>query len=302
MKKNLIYLSIVCLLGISACSEEDALVAEYDNRSSYYLPDESAMDEISVLRRLFYEQENCYLLFTDTIQKKPLGTDRDGYMQYFIETIDIDYNVGSSTSSTYTYTYDYLNSVEEKKAAVAFMKEYLLSHLSSTLRPYSWFVVKNITRSNWQGETNPLIVTGERCFAVAVGDEIASNTNEEKESLGMSILQSAVGIILSKKDSEMAPFFAVCDGLYENSFSTDYTEEGNMESLLQAGFLCKGLFWGIIEAYGIYPSKSQDLNSYTSLLLGTPEEEVIEKYGNYPLVMEKYNILKDLITKVGYIY
>ena len=67
-------------------------------------------------------------------------------------------------------------------------------------------------------------------------------------------------------------------------------------------FLCKGLFWNVYEAFGLYPNKSRDLNSYTSLLLGTPEEEVIVKYSNYPLVMEKYYILKDLIEKVGYIY
>ena len=285
MKNILIFLSIVCLLGVGACSEEDALIAEYDNRYSNYLPNESATDEISMLRRQFYEQEKSYLLFTDTIQYKPLGVDRYGTMQYFVETIDIEYNVGSSSSSVYTYSYEYLTSVEEKKAAAAFMKEFLLSHLSSTLRPYSWFVTKNITQSNFMGDSNPEIVTGERCFAIAVGDGIAEYTDAEKEALGMKILQSAVGVILSKKESEMEPFFAVCDGSYEQYFDSDYTEEGNMESLLQAGFLCKGLFWNVYEAFGLYPNKSRDLNSYTSLLLGTPEEEVIVKYSNYPLVM-----------------
>ena len=43
----------------------------------------------------------------------------------------------------------------------------------------------------------------------------------------------------------------------------------------------------------------EDAISYITMCLSMTEEEVREKYGTYPTVMEKYNIIKPLVSETG---
>lgn len=145
--KLTIYYTFFFLLacGLNSCGEEDILTAEEDDRSSYFMPSPDATDEESVLRRNFYEEEHSYLLFNDTLRHEPLGIDFNGNMQYFTEVLDLSYNVGATSTPTVQYSYTYLSTLTEKQAAVDFMKAHVLNHLNESLRPYSWFLVREIS-------------------------------------------------------------------------------------------------------------------------------------------------------------
>ncbi len=299
--KDYMIICLLFLLGTAACSEEDALIAQEDTRASLFMPAPSASDEESVMRRDFAKNEKCYLIFNDTIRKTPLGIDYNGDMRYSVETLDIAYLVGSSGYQT-TYSYNFLSSIEEKRAAVAFIKKQLLSHLSQSLRPFSWFPVKNIFTSDWQGLKYYTIVNGERCIALALGD-ILSLSQEEQNSLGEGMLISALGNIISGKESQMKDFYDVSGGIYGNYFTTDYTEEGNQAILLAHGFICKGIsLWSGTEAMGYYPDKNRDCEAYIKLVFNHTKEEVEAMYSTTPLVMKKYRMMKVLIDELGYIY
>ena len=82
------YISVLFLTGMTACAKEDTLTPEVDTNIDCFAPAADAMDEESVLRRTFFEQENCYLLFSDTLRREELGKDSNGDMQYFIELWD----------------------------------------------------------------------------------------------------------------------------------------------------------------------------------------------------------------------
>ena len=93
---NILYISVLFLTGMTACAKEDTLTPEVDTNIDCFAPAADAMDEESVLRRTFFEQENCYLLFSDTLRREELGKDSNGDMQYFIELLDVNYSVGAS--------------------------------------------------------------------------------------------------------------------------------------------------------------------------------------------------------------
>ena len=135
---NILYISVLFLTGMTACAKEDTLTPEVDTNIDCFAPAADAMDEESVLRRTFFEQENCYLLFSDTLRREELGKDSNGDMQYFIELLDVNYSVGASTNSSLTYSYKLLQSMEEKKQATSFLQEYVLPHLSASIRPFSF--------------------------------------------------------------------------------------------------------------------------------------------------------------------
>ena len=99
---NILYISVLFLTGMTACAKEDTLTPEVDTNIDCFAPAADAMDEESVLRRTFFEQENCYLLFSDTLRREELGKDSNGDMQYFIELLDVNYSVGASTNSSLT--------------------------------------------------------------------------------------------------------------------------------------------------------------------------------------------------------
>jgi len=304
MRKYVLYVSALFCIGMGACSEEDGLTEEFDPRASYYMPAESATDEESVLRRDFFKEENCYLLFHDTLSKEPLGPDYNGVMRYKIETIDLSYILGASIPSVSSgYEFEFLSSVEEKKAAVDFVKSQLLSHFSASLRPFSWLLAKRITFVDWQGPVDHKLVCGESCTAVALG-EILSLSAEEKRVLGDEVRISALTGIMAAKGDVLRNFYAVSDGFYKNWFFSDYdgTEEGNRAYLLEHGFICKGVSaWTGSESNGICPDKERDCGAYIRLVLEHTDAEVEAMYERSSLVLKKYGVMKELINKLGYI-
>lgn len=286
----------------ASCAGEDELTAEEDNRSSYFAPDPSATDEVSIMRRDFYQEQGSYLLFTDTLRHEPLGRDYNGTMQYFTETVDLGYSVGATMSSLSTYSYTYLNTLEEKKEALAFLKTYVLTHLNN-LHPYSWLLVKTITVTTNDDVSDAPAAAGERAIAVAYDAEQLTDESS-KEALGQNVLSTVLSSVLSssKNDDKLQTFYAISESLYDSSYPVpDYTQEGNLQYLNAHGFIIlKWLIPNVWPYYGMYPSKSDDLKSYINLIFNSTEAEVKEKYADCPIVLQKYTLLKELLKEVGY--
>jgi hypothetical protein len=58
--------------------------------------------------------------------------------------------------------------------------------------------------------------------------------------------------------------------------------------------------------YGFYiynfKAKSYDLQDYTSALFAMTESEFMAKYGQYPIVVEKYKILRKIVEGLGVVF
>lgn len=304
MKYYSLLFGCLCLGILAACSGEDELTAIPDTTTNYFAPDPNATDPESVLRRKFYEEENSYLLFNDTLRHEPRGIDFNGDTYYFTETLDMGYLLGQNSSTDVTkYAYEYLQTMDEKEDAVLFLKQYILPQLSSQLRPFSWFITRSITNLTFYNTYEAL--NGQRSIAIAVGYSISDMTTEEKEVLANRVLSATLSSSISAKEKELTDFYAFGDEFYGNFFSTDDNPDSdldiNMKHLNEAGFIVSGEFWGM-EMVGIYPTKNKDVSSFIELVTKYNEQEIEEIYGEYKIVIEKAQIMRNLITSQGFIF
>lgn len=288
------------LMGLASCSSEDTPTAERDTLTDCFAPDPDATDAESVLRRNFKQEEGSYLLFNDTLTHEYLGKDYNGDDRYKTETLDMGYTIGNTSSNeTKVYLYEYITEQSEKEAAVAFLKEYVLVHLPKSLRPFSWFLCKSITDTD--DYSTPTTLTSQRCIAVALGDIESA----DKKTVATAVCSAALAKGLDSKEDETQAFYDVCDGLYEEYFDTsenpDYDIEVNLKLLQRAGFITPYITWGFT-IQGKYPTKSADMESFTSLVLNYSMEEIEAMYADYPLVVDKARILRSIIEQVGYIF
>lgn len=301
-KYYILFFSCLFLGFFTACSSEDELIAIPDTITDHFAPNPDATDAESVLRKTFYEEENSYLLFNDTLRHEPIGSDFNGDTYYFTETLDMGYAIGESSASVLpAYLYEYLESMEEKDAAVSFLKEYILPQLSSQLRPFSWFLVRSIT--NKMDYTTYEVLNGQRSIAIAVGYTITEMSIDEKEILSNKVLAATLAASIAAKEKELTPFYSFCEDLYGGSFAINNPSdwELNMQLLNEAGFIIVGDFWGY-ESTGIYPQKKKDVNSFIDLVTNYTKQEIEEKYAGFPIVIEKAEIMRGLIESLGFTF
>ena len=268
---NILYISVLFLTGMTACAKEDTLTPEVDTNIDCFAPAADAMDEESVLRRTFFEQEN----------------------------------------SSLTYSYKLLQSMEEKKQATSFLQEYVLPHLSASIRPFSWFLSTDIQYPDAMmggSMTSTLTVSGERAVALAVGD-ILTLSEEGKNALAESFFISYLGGSFMDNEAALEEFYTACGNLHEGKFSiADNPQKDmtlNLHHCKEAGFLVAGVLKigsYVIQQLGKYPDKTDDINAYVELIFSSTMEQIKVDYAEYPKIIERAQLLSDLVIELGYIY
>lgn len=301
MKSHILYIGCALLLGLASCSSEDELGSSTDTITDCFAPDPNATDAESVLRRQFKQDEGSYLLFTDTLSNEYLGKDYNGDDRYKTELLDMGWNLRIGRYATIpTYTYEYLTDQAEKEAAVKYIKEYLLTHLPASLRPFSWFVVKSITADS-DGTTYQAL-SGQRAVAIAMDGITEDNINDATTE----ILTTTLSKVLEGKTKELQEFYDVCEDLYYTYFGTDdnptWDKEINLRNCMKAGFIVPYYFWGPYVYCGYYPKKEADMASFTDLIMNNSMDEIEEMYAEYPIVIQKAKILHDIFESIGYIF
>ncbi|MGI6232766.1 MAG: hypothetical protein ACOYJF_07945 [Prevotella sp.] len=298
------FLPLLMALCLSACSGEDDLQPSGAD-GNYFLPDEAATDAESVLRRQFYEDNACYLLFNDTLRHEVTGVNTDGTPLYFTELLDLTYQMTSTVS--YANRYDYLSTIEEKQATADFIENYLLGHLSESLRPFCWLAVSHITNYSvsdgvYSYNSEPEFYAGDRGVALALG-ALTDMSETEKQQFAADILASTMANKVSAQTSDvLEPFTSISSSLYGTYVPDEdmaWTEEENLQNMYAAGFVT-GHYYDIYLLYNTYPSQDEDVQSYVRLVLTSTEEEVESQFADYPTILRKYSIMRNIILNLGY--
>jgi len=299
MKKYQIFLA-ACLsvLLLAACGDdEDVLGTEYQDPTNYFMPDPSATDETSVLRREFQEQNGSYLLFTDTLQRYQIGTDVNGDPKYFIELLNIQYSVGQTASITDTYKYTYFTDIEDQRFVVDYMNEYILNHITGKLRPFSWFLAKSIeVKSNLGTVTRPFAVTGQRAIIVSLGQ--AKRLSESgRKTLASRIMNTIIGQLVVNNITTFKEFFVYSEAYYSHPMTVP---EGTTREkfLLDAGFISPATSM----ANFYYPSQRDDLTAFSLMVITNSEEKLQKTYGEYPVIMKKFQLMREGLISLGYVF
>lgn len=295
---SLSYLLLLALLA-AACHREETLVAEPDAMLDGFLPHPEATDAESKLRRDFYKEHGSFLLFSDTLVHRSLGRSSQGKEVFFTELIDIAYTVGADSPASSSYTFTYLPNREARQWAVRLLKEEVLPHLGAQLRPFSWLCVDSIKQTYYGDAMMAKVASGERCVAIAMSGVEKMDAAKRKAYAGELMAEILSGAMLTKAETEA--FFEPCRDKYDQlDFGYFSAPDATLYSY-SIGFLSKkkradGEDWG-----SFCPSREQDLVAYLKLLFAHTDEQLNERFADYPLVKQKCAILRNLVQKMGFI-
>lgn len=294
--KYIITLSLASLaLCLSSCSQEDAPEFSFSDPRDGFMPAEDATDEISVMRRQFYQEHGSFILFNDTLRKDFIGKDLNGEDRYFTELLDIKYEVGQTSSVLYRSTYSYLNTPEKCQQALEYLETYILPHLSEKLYPYSWFLAGNIYDTNSSGASvRPYAQSGQRGIVLACAQLANLKTDAQKKQLVARQMLIIVQKLCNDNAASFGDFTAVSSRYYSTNLNVPEDKTAN-EYVRDYGFLTSS-------AISSFPSQSDDINAYANLIISYSDAQIERAYAQYPLILRKAKLFRETLEKLGYVY
>jgi len=301
--ETLIYCSVLSL-SLASCADSESDITPEAPEKNYFAVDDNATDEESILRRQFYKDNGCYLLYNDTLRNDSIGKKANGEVIYKTETVDLPYVMSSLSSFAYKYTY--IKDIDKKKSAVAFIEKYILPHLSTKLRPYSWLLVNSITKyaiqdNKYTYDSEQESVLGNRATAIAIGTVFDMDEDDVKQfakELSASILAKKVSI---QADNITASFTKFSNSLYDTYATVmPNDDDSNMALMQEKGFICPNDSWGFT-LYGQFPTKAEDEEAFAKLVVEKDEQEVRDMYNNETII-QKYLAMRQIILNLGYIF
>ena len=293
----------ILMIGVSvmavSCSE-DGVTPHLKDTTLAFLPAADDNSEEAQMRRDFYQAYGSFLLFNDTLQHEALGKDVNGDMHYFTEVLDLNYQVGMSTSSNEKFKLTPMTDMEHKRAAVQYVKDYLLVHLTGKLKPYSWLLVDKIQRDFLGSVSSPYAASGQRAIALAC-NVLPRLTDDQKQQYTAQVMTTIIAKLANDNAAAFEDFVQVSAAYYDGSFTAPSSNAENTEMLNKAGFIVRGTNEFKYEANGLYPSQEQDIKSYARLIVVNTAEALQTKYADYPLVLEKCEIMRKTLKSLGYV-
>ena len=221
-------------------------------------------------------------------------------MHYFTEVLDLNYQVGMSTSSNEKFKLIPMTDMENKRAAVQYIKDYLLVHLTGKLKPYSWLLVDKIQRDFIGSVSSPYAATGQRAIALAC-NVLPRLTDDQKQQYTAQVMTTIIAKLAGDNAASFDDFLQVSAAYYDSSFTAPTTSAENTEMLNQAGFISRGTNEFKQETNGRYPSQDQDIKAYARLIVSSTAEANAKKYADYPLVLKKCDIMRETLKSLGYV-
>lgn len=290
---------------LTSCSSEDEPEAEIHNPTDFFRPLDGDNSPEAELRRDFYEQYGSYLLFNDTLQCQVLGTDINGDPRYFVETLDLTYTIGQTGfgSSQVTYSFTYLDTWEKKTTVHDFMETHVLPHFSNKFRPFCWLLTDVITGKlgrQINAETNrPYAAVGQRGIAIAGNYLLRDRTDTQKSNYAKRLLNIIVGEMVKSHTDAFADFYAVSADYYSLQ-PTDVNSSGTLAAAdyYRYGFLGKGSGSFLTTL----TNRESDMSAYASAVMQNTEETLKTRYADYPLVLQKFDIMRKTLTGLGYVF
>ena len=262
-------------LAFIACDKEDDIVAEGVKKE--YIPEADGTELGDKVYDL-YEKYGISFLYQ---------FDRKIYDWTMLES---DYSDNVLT---------YVQHPQNITTILEFLKENWLAkypeEIIKTKFPIRVLFLDSIVYNSGDYSKDTLSWAGLNYLAIArMGDSFES-TDKEK------LLQS-VNITLLADYLFAKGFFEVPQSFYRVSGEDMYGEfmdwgEDYSALYTENGFFIVYDYWGDVDS--IYPQKKDDLRSYIDFIVRTPHTEVESIIGEYPKMMEKYNIIRNLLNSYG---
>jgi len=306
MKKYYIYmLMALSTVGFVSCNDDDEIlepsVGYVDNK--FAVPEDATGPEAE-LRRSFYNRTGVFLMYDDLLSREYLGLDANGKEIWKEERIDFLYNFTDVDFDAPKFVF--IETQEEKQAAADLIEEYIMPRIEGgKLSPFSILAVKSMQvylplANSWKYEYQDAYTTScWRCRAIAT-DKWMQAEGAEKEAITIEVLQALLSDKFTYKSTEAAEFIAVGEDYHDeylDDIFDDWAEDNDISRVHELGFLSyvESSYWG-----DYLPSSSEDFDAFFDIIFSMDESEFMEKYGEYSIIVAKYNLMKNAIISMGF--
>ena len=281
-----IFLAFLALPLLGSCSNEDDLAPSNADINGF-APEASDNSQTAQIRNEFYKATGAYLLFNDTLVSKSTN----GQPELF----DVSYAlVGSGSVSSYDYRYTYITDAAEQQKAADALQRFLTRRLGKQV-PFSFLLVDDISYTNFYGRTKHVAyLLGTRGYAISTSN---GEMYDDPKSYFNDMLLNIVIDRFNRQSSKVTDaFYAYSKDHYGANLTADDMAIENVEHVY--GFMEKFDTWG--DGYYSLPYENRDVRDYISAVLTMTREEFVAQYGDYSVMVEKYDMMRSIITDMGF--
>jgi len=309
-----IWFILACFLAVG-CSDENELKPSLADRDWFVIEDSE--DPIGHERFLLYEKYGIPVFVNDTIGVEERSVDYYGNPVMYYCTLDINYTVGAPVTDNglQSRKYSLLESSEDQLAGIFFLDNYLIPALPENMYFNSILLLDSLYEmrmTGWAVERKDInVYQGALTLAIGQVKSIAKMTPEEQNKHKGLILAT---LALKQLDEEqLSDFYMVS---YDPVKKFSYYQQMVTPSPSAAMSSAKCEVYGFLDYDSRYyamnegkdPSqwiyytltRANDLEDFVLAYFQYSEKEFKELYADYPLVLEKYEIIKTLMTDFGY--
>ncbi len=287
---------IIAATGFASCSDDNEDLIPGPTVDNFFAPDPADNSEEARMRRDFYKENGIYLLFSDT-----LATYIDSNGLERVETVDFKWTSLTTHDVLTTVTYDKIPE-SERQASVDWATAYFLPYIKDgKLKPYSILLVDNLMKEDGYSPEDIDFYNTWRCFTINMTN-LHGVEGEEAKILGKELLRTLVDQKLTDSSPELSDFFAICDEYYGNYISDlfpDWTSEQDLTEIYRLGFLDYNEHWSGRPINDSFLYSDDDLDSFKDAVFNEDEAEFREKWAEYPLILQKYDLLLECFENLG---
>lgn len=303
MKKFAIY-GFLLLSGLQfvACSDDEDRPTPSNYNDDFFGVPADATGPEAELRRDFHKETGIHLLFTDTLRTTLIGKDPQGKNIYEYETIDFAWNL-TNYDDYYGWKPEYIEGIDDKRKATDLFREYIMPHIAgSSMAPYSVLLLKSLQIDDY-GFEDAYTTSCWRSMGVNTSGWITAETDEDIDAHTAGILKDIVSAKFNNNSDEAKPWFEISRECYNCDFIVDYNENWageDWEYIYSIGFMDYYDDWRGRPNRDEFLTKSRDFTMFFNAIFDRTEEDFKAEFGAYPVIMEKYNLMKSLIEGTGY--
>lgn len=281
-----IFLAFLALPFLASCSNEDDLAPSNADINGF-APEASDNSQTAQIRNEFFKATGAYLLFSDTLVSKSTN----GQPELF----DVSYAlVGSGSVSSYDYRYTYITDVAEQQKAADALQKYLTRRLGKQV-PFSFLLVDDIYYTNSYGRTKHVAyLLGTRGYAISTRN--GEMYNDPKSYFNNMLLNIVIDRFNRQSSKVKDTFYAYSKDHYGAGLTEDEMAIENVEHVY--GFMEKFDTWG--DGYYSLPYENRDVRDYISAVLTMSRDEFVAQYGDYSVMVEKYDMMLSIIKDMGF--
>jgi hypothetical protein len=312
--KYIFILYLACIFSFYSCSEDEEELSPSNLNEDYYKRIDNPDNEVDHLIYEIYEETGIAILYNDTVGRIPIGTDIYGNESFLYEITDLSYVMdGSSGVSKKFMEFTPVAEQEDLLNGVNFLYDYVIPVIKGNISVNSFLLADELFQHYTPGyppgaASYKVYYNIHEAFStIAIANilELADSTETYKQDKKREILTVIYGSKIAKD------FTNELDKFYAFSFSDTYNVSFYYQNL--SSWMSTPASWGLplvpVEEYGFLdtsenytsktPKRPTDVKHYIEMYFSKSQEEVLEQYSSYPLVLSKYGIISEIMSTIN---